>query len=116
MTHTLKTREAARSDLFTQSEPETPAGIKSTLAGPDVAPKKIATLVDFHREGRFVIAYCPLCDHAEEAEDVGGGREQTASISVAKIEAHLRRIHRDKTTALKFTFHHRPQTPSDPNR
>jgi len=75
---------------------------------------RITTLVDFHREGRFVIAFCPLCDHAEEAEDVGGGREQAASVSVSKIEAHLRRIHRNKSAALKITILSPPQTRPSP--
>jgi hypothetical protein len=96
MSHTSETNRAARSGISTLPPSNALAGIKKTPAGPDFSPKKITTLVDHHREGRYVIAFCPLCDHAAEAEDVGGGREQTASVSVAKIEAHLRRIHRNK--------------------
>jgi hypothetical protein len=97
--HTSETSGATRSGISKWSRPNAPAGIKETPANTDSTPKKITTLVDHHREGRYVIAFCPLCDHAAEAEDVGGGREQTASVSVAKIEAHLRRIHRKRTSA-----------------
>jgi hypothetical protein len=69
-----------------------------------VPPGKITTLVDHQREGRFVFAFCPLCDHAEEAEDLGGGRDQAASASAAKIEKHLRKYHRGKSFKLKISI------------
>ena len=65
--------------------------------------EKITTLVDHDREGRFIFAFCPVCDHAVESEDTGAGRDQTMSASVAKIETHLRRIHR-KPIGLKITI------------
>lgn len=68
-----------------------------------MAREKITTLVDFDREGRFIFAFCPVCDHAVESEDTGAGRDRTASASVAKIEAHLRRVHR-RPVALKITI------------
>jgi hypothetical protein len=64
---------------------------------------KIATLVDHEREGRFVFAFCPICDHVEEAGDDGGGREQAASDSVAKIKIHIRRVHREKPVGIKIS-------------
>ena len=73
----------------------------TTTAQLPAARGRITTLVDYQREGRFIFAFCPVCDHAEEAEDIGGGRDQTASASVAKVEAHLRRAHR-KPDALKI--------------
>jgi hypothetical protein len=74
------------------------SNVQSNRAGFE---EKITTLVDHGREGRFIFAFCPVCDHAEEAEDTGSGRDQAVSASVAKIEAHLRRIHR-KPVALKI--------------
>ncbi len=64
---------------------------------------KIATLVDHQREGRFVIAFCPICDHAEEAKDDGGGRGQMESISIAKIKVHISNRHRVKPARVKIS-------------
>ena len=64
---------------------------------------KIATLVDHQREGRFIVAFCPICDHAEEAEDDGGGRGQAESVSVAKIKVHIRYRHRAKAEKVKIS-------------
>ena len=63
---------------------------------------RIATLVDHRREGRFVVAFCPICDHAEEAEDAGAGRSETRSASVAKIKAHMRHAHRSRMARVKI--------------
>jgi hypothetical protein len=64
---------------------------------------KIATLVDHDRDGRFVFAFCPICDHVEEAGDDGGGREQAASDSVAKIKIHIRRVHPAQPVKIKIS-------------
>jgi hypothetical protein len=70
---------------------------------------KIATLVDHQREGRFVIAFCPICDHAEEAEDDGGGRGKTESVSIAKIKVHISYRHRGKPERVKISVIRRSQ-------
>jgi hypothetical protein len=62
---------------------------------------KIATLVDHQRDGRFVVAFCPICDHAEEAEDGGGGHSQTQSLSIAKIKLHIRNRHPARSDTVK---------------
>ena len=64
---------------------------------------KIATLVDHKREGRFVIAFCPICDHAEEAEIGREGRDQTEPDSVAKIRVHISNRHRARTATVKIS-------------
>ena len=64
---------------------------------------KIATLVDHQREGRFVIAFCPICDHAEEAKDDGGGRGQMESVSIAKIKVHISNRHRARPARVKIS-------------
>ena len=71
---------------------------------PLVPRRKIATLVDHQREGRFVIAFCPICDHAEEAEDEGRGRDQTQSISIAKIHVHIHKRHRDNAARINISI------------
>jgi len=67
------------------------------------AEHKIATLVDHQREGRFVVAFCPICDHAEEAKDDGGGRGQTESVSIAKIKVHISNRHRARPLRVKIS-------------
>jgi hypothetical protein len=62
---------------------------------------RISTLVDHEREGRFIVAFCPICDHAEESEDDGGGREHAQFASVAKIEVHIRERHRARATGAR---------------
>jgi hypothetical protein len=74
---------------------------------PSVVPH-IATLVDYEREGRFVIAFCPICDHAEEAEDYGGGREQTQSSSIAKIKVHIHKQHHAAPVRVKISIISKP--------
>ena len=64
---------------------------------------KITTLVDHQREGRFVVAFCPICDHAEEAKDDGGGRGQTESVSIAKIKVHISNRHRARPARVKIS-------------
>ena len=68
---------------------------------------RIATLVDHNREGRFVVAFCPICDHAEEAEDDGSGRDRTESQSVAKIKVHIHNRHRARAMKVKISVIHR---------
>jgi hypothetical protein len=70
---------------------------------------KIATLVDHQRDGRVVVAFCPICDHAEEAEDDGGGRSQAESVSIAKIKVHIRYRHRGKPERVKISVIRRSQ-------
>ena len=67
------------------------------------AAHKITTLVDHQREGRFVVAFCPICDHAEEAKDDGGGRGQMESISIAKIKVHISNRHRTRPARVKIS-------------
>ena len=64
---------------------------------------KIATLVDHERDGRYVIAFCPICDHAEEAKDDGGGRVETESVSIAKIKVHIGSRHSTKAAKVKIS-------------
>jgi hypothetical protein len=64
---------------------------------------KIATLVDRKREGRFVVAFCPICDHAEEVEDGGGGTEHTKQASMARIRLHIDRRHKRKPARVKIS-------------
>jgi hypothetical protein len=73
---------------------------------------EITTLVDHQREGRYVFAFCPICDHAEEARDAGRGRDMALSDSVNKIKAHLRKAHRAKTANLKISVVLRPPVAS----
>jgi hypothetical protein len=72
-----------------------------------VPTHKIATLVDHERDGRYIIAFCPICDHAEEAKDDGAGRDQTQFDSIAKIKLHIRHRHRTKSAKVKITVIHR---------
>jgi hypothetical protein len=67
------------------------------------AAHKITTLLDHQREGRFVVAFCPICDHAEEAKDDGGGRGQMESISIAKIKVHISIRHRARPARVKIS-------------
>jgi len=64
---------------------------------------RIATLVDHQRDGRYVVAFCPICDHAEEAEDDGAGRGPTESVSVAKIKVHILNRHQSKPAKVKIS-------------
>lgn len=79
------------------------------IAGPSDSAAKIATLVDYQRDGRFVVAFCPICDHAEEAEDEGGGREHTASESIAKIRVHIFKRHHAKPAKVKISVVAKPK-------
>ncbi|MEI7534501.1 MAG: hypothetical protein WCK57_09035 [Verrucomicrobiae bacterium] len=58
---------------------------------------KIATLVDHKRDGRFVIAFCPVCDWTAEATNKGLGAEEAASACIAEVKLHIRRAHPSKS-------------------
>jgi hypothetical protein len=64
----------------------------------------IATLVDYSRDRRFVFAFCPLCDHAEEspifADDVAAAKDS----SIAIIRRHLRHKHRVVAFPVEIKF------------
>ena len=70
---------------------------------PPVAPDKISTLVDHSREGKFVIAFCPICDRTAEANENGRGREEATADSIAKIQLHIRKSHPPKTKRVKIS-------------
>ena len=69
---------------------------------PPVAHDKIPTLIDHAREGKFVIAFCPICDRVEEASENGRGREGATANSIAKIQLHIRKSHPPKTKRVKI--------------
>jgi len=75
---------------------------------PTVSLDEIPTLVDHHRNGRFVIAFCPVCDRMAEAPDDGRGREGTAAVCIAEIKLHIRKAHRPKSLRAKATDGIRP--------
>jgi hypothetical protein len=54
----------------------------------------ISTLVDHGRDKQFVVAFCPICDHAEEAPARDNDLETAKNSSIAIIRQHLRRKHR----------------------
>ena len=70
---------------------------------PPVSPDKISTLVDHSREGKFVIAFCPICDRTAEATENGRGREEAMADSIAKIQLHIRKSHPPKTKRVKIS-------------
>ena len=76
---------------------------------PAVSLDDIPTLVDHHRDGRFVIAFCPVCDRMAEAPDDGRGREGTAAVCIAEIKLHIRKAHRPKSPRAKVSVVIRPQ-------
>jgi len=69
---------------------------------------QISTLVDHSRKGRFVLAFCPLCDHAEEAPAFDQDHAAAAAASIAIIRQHLRRKHRVAPPEVKITLHLQP--------
>ena len=56
----------------------------------------ISILFDRRKDGIYSIAFCPICDKAEESHDQGKGRDHAASASIAKIRSHMRLRHRVK--------------------
>ena len=85
---------------------------------PPVSHDKIPTLVDHAREGKFVFAFCPICDRVEEAAENGRGREHAAANSIAKIQLHIRKSHPPKTKRIKISAvaRNRAFPPSEGNR
>jgi len=70
---------------------------------PPVSHDIIPTLVDHSREGKIVIAFCPICDRVEEASENGRGREYATANSIAKIQLHIRKSHPPKTKRVKIS-------------
>ena len=70
---------------------------------PPVSHDRISTLVDHAREGKIVIAFCPICDLAAEAADEGRGSEFAMANSIAKIQLHIRKSHPPKTKHVKIS-------------
>ena len=70
---------------------------------PPVAPDNIPTLVDHAREGKIVIAFCPICDRTAEASENGRDREEAMADSIAKIQLHIRKSHPPKTKRVKIS-------------
>ena len=68
-----------------------------------VSHANIPTLVDHAREGKFVIAFCPICDRTAEASENGRGREDAMADSIAKIQLHIRKSHPPKTKRVKIS-------------
>jgi hypothetical protein len=65
---------------------------------------QISTLVDHSREGRFIFAFCPLCDHAEEAPIHENDMAAAKNSSITIIQQHLRHKHRVEVAPMKITF------------
>jgi hypothetical protein len=56
----------------------------------------ISTLLDKRSDGIYGIAFCPICDKAEESHDQGKGQDHAVTISIAKVRSHLHLKHRVK--------------------
>ena len=56
----------------------------------------IPTLQEKRQDGINGIAYCPICDKAEESHDHGNREEQAVTISIGKVRIHMRLAHRVK--------------------
>jgi len=56
----------------------------------------ISTLLDKKRDGIYGIAFCPICDKAEESHDQGKGQTHAVTVSIAKVRKHMRLDHRVK--------------------
>ncbi len=63
------------------------------------AGHSIATLLDRKSDGFYGIAYCPICDRAEESHDQGNGQQYALAHSIAKVRTHMRVKHRIKEAA-----------------
>jgi len=57
---------------------------------------RISTLREKRRDGVRGIAYCPICDKAEESHDSGNDAQQAITVSIGKIRIHMRLRHRVK--------------------
>jgi hypothetical protein len=56
----------------------------------------ISTLREKRRDGIRGIAYCPICDQAEESQAHGDNEQQAVTISIGKVRIHMQLIHRVK--------------------
>jgi len=56
----------------------------------------ISTLREKRRDGVRGIAYCPICDKAEESHDHGNDGQQAITVSIGKIRIHMHLAHRVK--------------------
>ena len=54
----------------------------------------VSTLCEKRRDGIRAIAFCPICDKAEEFHDHRNDEKQALIISIGKIRIHMRLIHR----------------------
>ena len=64
---------------------------------PPILIDQVSTLVDQQRDGKFVVAFCPICDWTEQVATVDErSREQVKTASIAKIQVHIRKRHRPK--------------------
>ena len=59
----------------------------------------ISTLSEKQRDGIHGIAYCPICDKAEESHDRGNDERGAITISIGKVRIHMRLTHRIKDAA-----------------
>jgi len=57
----------------------------------------ISTLLDKRRGEIYSIAYCPICDRAEESHDQGNGQKHAVTALIVKVRQHMRLVHRAKT-------------------
>ena len=62
----------------------------------DSSARQITTLLDHDRDGQFIYAYCPVCDHVAETAVLEGDREKAAIAGVDIIRVHLQQRHAPK--------------------
>ena len=55
---------------------------------------KISFLLDRKPGGISVVAFCPICDRAEESREKGQGQQEAVAGSIAKVRQHMRVRHR----------------------
>lgn len=60
---------------------------------------RISTLQEKRHDGTRGIAFCPICDKAEESEDPGDAGKRAIAISIGKVRIHMRLAHRVKSEA-----------------
>jgi hypothetical protein len=71
----------------------------------------ISTLLDKRRGGIYSIAFCPICDAAEESHDQGNGQKHAITDSIVKVRDHMRLRHRIKDTCPSFPHSLVSETP-----
>ncbi|MGO8837528.1 MAG: hypothetical protein ACLQAH_11815 [Limisphaerales bacterium] len=62
----------------------------------------ISTLHEKRPDGIRGIAYCPICDKAEESHDYSDDEKQAITISIGKVRLHMRLIHRVKSDSANL--------------